>query len=336
MPVHEHVRRPLISQKFGRFIRLPENRPARLACLQFARRAMKGAGTSLIYLHGPPGAGKSHLVQVVADAIGHGRSVQVLPGRDLGKLMSGQTSDEARPPRTFRCASLLVIEDVQHLPASAAAAVATLLDYRQARRLATLCTAAMGPTALFGLPARLTTRMASGLVVRMKSLGAASLKKLARWWRRERGVRLDNEVIDWLVSKLRAPRGVRALFGDLARLQQLGRERPHRFDLATAQQLLHDEAVSEVQPIRAIADLVATRFELTAEQLQSRNRRESLLWPRQIAMYAARRMTDLSLAAIGSYFGGCDHTTVLHAIRKVQQRVSQDPELAHEIDELLS
>ena len=333
MHLRESVRRPLISQTYGRFIRLPENRAARLACFRLGNALLKNRipPLPLIYLHGPPGVGKTHLTQLVVERLDGSRSVAA---RELGKLLSRQTVDERNPTRPFRQTKLLLIEDVQHLSATAAAAVGTLLDERHARRLATLITASTGPTTLAGLPSRLTNRFASGLVVRLRKLGHSSLKRMARFGCAERGLRLETEVIPWLAARSRT--STRTLFGDLTRLQQLGLALAARLNLDTCQRLLAEHAVPDASPFQTIADTVALWFELKPEQIRSRDRRASLLWPRQIAMYIARHKTDATLSAIGAFFGRCDHTTVLHAVRKVEERMRLDPEFGRELNELAS
>jgi chromosomal replication initiator protein len=88
----------------------------------------------------------------------------------------------------------------------------------------------------------------------------------------------------------------------------------------------------------SIADVqaaVAERFDLTVEQLTSPSRASAVAWPRQIALHLARDLTGQSLPAIGRAFGGRNHSTVLHACKRVSERMKDDPRAAQAVDDLL-
>ena len=334
--MHKLDRQPLYCKTFGRFVRLPENRAARLACSQLIKglRHQQRTRWTTTYLHGHPGVGKSHLVQLVFERMRAPQCARVVAARDLGKLLSGQTADPSLPASSFRQCDLLIVEDLQHLAPSTAAAVASLLDHRHTRRRATIVTASAGPMDLRELPARLTSRLSSGLVVRLLRPASASLQILARCWCRERGFRLSASTVTWVVE--RSETTPRLLFGTLTRLYELCRDRHRPPDIHTAHRLLGMNAADRIDPIEAVADRVAKWFHLSVPDLRGRARRPSLLWPRQVAQYVARRKTELSLAAIGSYFGRCDHSTVLNALRRVEERLNDDPGLARAVQELTS
>ena len=97
---------------------------------------------------------------------------------------------------------------------------------------------------------------------------------------------------------------------------------------------LSDEAGRRVPTVAEIKHMVATRFEVTPRNLDSRSRKVAYVWPRQVAMFLAHTITLRSLPDIGRRFGGRDHTTVLHAVRKIERLVNENPETASLIDEL--
>jgi chromosomal replication initiator protein len=331
-------RRHLVSTTFGRFVRLPENRSARFACqrLLSTRSSRIRSSVAVMFLHGPTGTGKSHLAQIVIERFSSQKATEdvcFITARDLGKIVAGQLSDEHDLTRNIHRARLLVVEDLQHLPPSSMAAATALLDARQVRLLSTLITAAVGPMALPGFSTRLANRLASGLVVRIRPLTTPSLQKLARLWCREHRLQLTPETVAWIAGRGRS--SARSLYGDLTRLQQRTPEHRWPVDFDLARQLLQEDVLPR-SSIEAVANAVATWFRLRPTDLRLRDRRPSLLWPRQVAMFAARQQTTHSLAAIGSYFGACDHSTVLHALRKVAHRVAIDPDIAHELAEIIS
>jgi chromosomal replication initiator protein len=88
--------------------------------------------------------------------------------------------------------------------------------------------------------------------------------------------------------------------------------------------------------VERIARRVGDYFRVAPNQLQTRRRSRDALLPRQVSMYLARRLTDLSLQQVGAYFGGRDHSTVLHACRKVEQALGRDVALSGAIRQLLA
>ncbi len=113
------------------------------------------------------------------------------------------------------------------------------------------------------------------------------------------------------------------LEGALGRLETLRKVHPE-LTVPVVAEHLQTEAQAHRPTMQRIAQCVCAYFQVEARQLQSRDRSRDALLPRQIGMYLARRLTDLSLEQIGEYFGGRDHSTVLHACRKVEQALGQD------------
>jgi chromosomal replication initiator protein len=98
-------------------------------------------------------------------------------------------------------------------------------------------------------------------------------------------------------------------------------------DLATAKEALRDlmAAPARAITIQEVADAVLARYSARLSDLQGKRRSQSVTLPRQVCMYLARRLTNRSLEEIGTFFGGRDHSTVLHAERKIRHLVEHDP-----------
>ena len=337
--VHTQSDRQATADALAQFVTLPENRSA-LQAVRRLGRFLTREGTHRnfppLYLHGPPGTGKTHLIgglieRTIREA--PDRRAQTVPASDLGRLGDAATEGEADGfLRGARDCDLLIVEDLQHLPPKAAAPLAHLIDYRLARSRCLVVTASAGPAELPRLPARLASRLAAGLVVRLEPLGGPSRLRLLRTLRRQRNLPLTDEVLDWLASRTTGG-GARPLLGGLAQLELLGRQFPPPLDLATVTAHLRPPGEEEEPAIERIVRRVAACYRLEVKQLLARDRHRTTLWPRQVGMYLARELTGLSLAQIGAFFGR-DHSTVLHACRKVEQAIADDVAMANGLRQL--
>jgi chromosomal replication initiator protein len=307
-------------QTFARWVSTPETEAARLAAELVADRVAMGRirrETNPLFLHGLSGCGKTHLVAALIHELATRLPeaiVKLVPAREFA-------GDQRAPSLPGRSDSgddcdLLAVEDVQHLPGRAAERLGQIIDERIAGRKQTICTATMGPAQLTRLPARLTSRLASGLVVGLTPLGPASRLAFLQDCTERRQVPISRDVLAWLAKHL--PGSARQLEGAVGRLQTLVRlhDRIPTPDLVAEHFRIDVE--SSRPTVERIAERVSRHFQVQPSVLQSKRRSRGTLAARQVAMALARRLTPLSLEQIGAYFGGRDHSTVLHACRKVE------------------
>lgn len=302
-----------------------------------ALRAVRGLGAALVrgkrppvvplFLHGAPGTGKSHLVaallrELATDA--DGVTARVLSAGDAARWEGDGDAGFAEPD--LLACDLLVLEDVQLLPARAANAVGGLLDERANRRKAVVVTARAGPASFTHLPRKLTSRFAAGLVVQLEPLSAASRKLVLVSSATARGVRLTDDALDWLANQFG---GVRALLGTVQNLAQVAAGYPGPIDRAAAEEIVAGtgQPTSHGIDVGFIVKRVAAAFGINEKELLGPSRLRRVLVPRQVAMYLARSACGLSLPRVGAAFGR-DHTTVMHAIRKVEAEMEADEQLA--------
>jgi chromosomal replication initiator protein len=323
-------------QTFASWIPLPENQAARLAvervadcvCGRGPRRAINP-----LFLYGPAGTGKTHLVSaLLADVTRRGPDLQValLAAGDFESLLlPGANREELQAARQ---ADLLVVEDLQHLPARVEEAFVHLMDRGLARGQQLVFTALAGPAQLTHLPARLTSRLSSGLVVGLEMLSPLSRRVFLADRVRRRGLEVRSDVIDWLAGHVAG--SVRQLEGALIRLAGLARQHTQPLDLETVAEHFGVEASAARPTVERIVQRVGRYFQVEPRRLQERSRSRSVLLPRQVGMYLARQLTGLSLEQIGAYFGGRDHSTVLHACRKVEQALAHDVHLCGAVRQL--
>jgi chromosomal replication initiator protein len=311
------------------FIQLPENRSAYQAVMSL----VAAAELPLLFLHGPPGSGKSHLANALVEhftQLDGSRTAQVMSAAELGRALMQSPQDRLPFSKEAIGCDLLVLEDVQHLPAGAAEEIAHILDRRQRRSRPTLVTSGCGPAEL-ELPSRLAGRLAGGLVVGIQPLSLPSRLELAATLCRQRKLKVEDAVINWLA---RDPGGARPILGEISRLDVLAKLHPPPLKLSVVTTEL-PSVESDESPLDRLVALVASKFHVPAKALRGPSRTRNVVWPRQVAMYLARQ-AGISFPQIGYYFGGRDHTTVMHSCEKVAAAVAEDLALAKQLLEMQS
>jgi len=324
---------------------VPENRSALVAAGRVVRQLSADAksptdGTPLV-LHGPAGTGKTLLVGAMLRRVAElpgGLTARAVTARELPRRRADDPDGEAATAFAELLAlDFVAVEDVQHLPVRSVAALIELIDHRAARRRVTVLTANAGPAHLDKFPRRLTSRLAAGLVVQMEPLGRAARGELLTHKAGELGLPLAACGVSALLD-LTAGAGVRPMLGSLATLKTLAAsaKRPaDPLDAKTVKHLLETGHLGvAASPMTRLVERVAAAYAVPVHELLGPSRRADALVPRQVAMYLARETTTLSLPKIGAALGGRDHTTVLHAWRKVTALAACDDRLGRLLREL--
>lgn len=321
------------AARWGDLLILNENRSAIRAAERVARALERPSGrttsASPLLLHGPPGVGKSAIVQSLIRRVSTAaatRTVRILTATEFPRS-SDESSDELSD---LRSADLLVLEDVHYLKEPDFNTVRGVLDYRAARRRPTIVTAPSGPANLTALPRRLTSRLGSGLVVRIDPPAVESRLLLARSHADKRKVKIQRDALAWLAE---TASGIRPLFGMVEKLRTVHRGQAGRLDLDRVRELLQEPAADD-SPLDRIIAKVCEVYRLKRKELTGPSRLRTVLVPRQVAMYLAREVAKLPLVQIGQQFGGRDHTTVLNALRKLESLLKSDAQLAATVQEL--
>jgi chromosomal replication initiator protein len=192
------------------------------------------------------------------------------------------------------------------------------------------------PSEIPELEERLVSRFNWGLVARIEKpcyeTRVAILQKKARL----RGLAIPDDVICYVASKVE--NNTRELEGAITRIQGMGMLQQGKIDMDLARAALGESATPEQRriTIQNIIDAVTTYYNVRTSDLQSKKRHKSIAFPRQVCMFFARKHTRYSLEEIGGYFGGRDHTTVLHAVRTVTEDVANEPQVAEQINHIES
>jgi chromosomal replication initiator protein len=324
-------------QTFAHWIVLPENRLAHGAAERIveavgAGRAVRGLNP--LFLHGPSGTGKSHLASALVAAVTARAPDRIAVQRTASDFAVTRPDDSQADDdlAAVRDADLVVVDDLQHLPERAVERLVHLLDRGLARGQQWVATATEGPARLTQLPGRLTSRLASGLVVGLDPPSPANRRSILASFTERDGLAVPDAVLDWLAEF--AAGSFRELEGAATRLATLARLYGGVPPLETVQEQFRAESDARRLTVERIAQRVGRYYRVDPGQLQGPSRTRGVLLPRQVGMYLARRLTALSLEQIGAYFGGRDHSTVLHACRKVEEALDRDVTLSGAVRQL--
>jgi chromosomal replication initiator protein len=325
-----------VPSTLSRLLSLPENRSglAAVARIVASLAAQQNRLPNPLFLHGPPGAGKTTLISHLVDEASRKAPrlvISVLRAGDLIKQAETPADDQATSGLDgFDHADLVIVEDLQHLPVRLAEPFVQVFEKLLAHQVPMVFTASTGPQRL-NLSARIKSRLAGGLVVAVEPLRESSRLALLVDKAQRRQIAVSQEVLVFLARQLRSGREID---GALIRLEALARNRRQPVDLATVYDRFKEQDQTQHPFVERIARCVGGYFQVEPRQLQSGRRSRHILLPRQVGMYLARRLTRLSLQQIGAYFGGRDHSTVLHACRKVEQALRGDPRLSGAVQQI--
>jgi chromosomal replication initiator protein len=327
---------------FDQFVIGDCNRLAHGAALAVAE--MPGAAYNPLFLCGPPGVGKTHLLSSIASLLlSHSPGLEVrcttgeaFTNEFLGALGAGSTeSFKAR----FRDVDVLLLDDVQFLQRKARTEEEffhTFNALHDAGRQMVI-TSDRPPRDLQALEDRLRERFIAGLVADLAPPELATRVAILRMRVHHDGIAIAEEAaLDVIAERIDAH--VRALEGALIRVVAFSSltGRPITRELANeVLDSLYPSSGASSTRRRSVADVQAATceyFGLSAEDLLSTSRTPRLAWPRQLAMYLARELSEESLPAIGRLFGGRDHTTVLHAWRRTCARIAVDREAREAVE----
>jgi len=318
------------AHTLGAFVVGANSQFAHAACEAVA--AGRGTGYNPLFIHGGPGLGKTHLTQ----AIGHewlrrtraSKVVYLTCEKFTNEFIDAvRKGDLERFRRRYRSAELMLIDDVQFLTGKDRSqeeffhTFNTLLD----GRCQVVLTSDRPASEIKSLEPRLVSRFECGLTVELQppafETRLAILKRKVEEWQ----LRVDDGIIRMLAERIRS--NVRRLEGGLMRVGTYASLAGERITVEKVEHLLRDllrEENGKQVTIDAIQRLVAEQFDMRLADMTSRRRPASIAVPRQIAMYLSRTLTKSSLIEIGEAFGGRDHGTVIHAVKKVKMKIESD------------
>ena len=331
---------------FEQFVIGSGNRFAHGAALAVAENP--GTAYNPLFICGPPGVGKTHLLHSIADyATRHGNGVRVhLTGAEsfANEFISALRGGDINAFKTrHREADLVLVDDVQFLMAKAKTEEEFFHTFNALRESGAqiVLTCDRPPRDLDKLEERLRDRFDSGLVADISAPDLATRVAVLRARAQLDQIVIDETAVLELIAT-RVERNLRALEGALIRVVAYASLSGRAVTEALAEEVLDGlfpQKRVETKPaklsVEEIRALVAQHYELSVAELCSSSRVASVLWPRQVAIYLARQHSGASLTNIAAVFGGRNHTTALNACRKVEQQTANDAEKRAEL-QLLS
>ena len=320
---------------FENFVTGKANQLARAAAIQVAENP--GTSYNPLFLYGGVGLGKTHLIHAIGNAIvatGKGARVRYVHAdqyvSDVVKAYQRKAFDEFK--RYYHSLDLLLIDDIQFFSGKSATQEQFFYAFEAmvAQRKQIIITSDTYPKELAGIDMRLISRFDSGLTVAIEppelEMRVAILLRKAE----SEGLAMPEEVAFFIAKHLRS--NVRELEGALRKV--LAYARFHGREVVTVdicRDALKDLlSVSNGQvTVENIQKTVADFYKIKVADMFSKRRPANIAMPRQVAMYLAKELTQKSLPEIGEHFGGRDHTTVLHAVRKISDLRGKQAELNH-------
>ncbi|MEQ1653252.1 MAG: chromosomal replication initiator protein DnaA [Hyphomicrobium sp.] len=332
---------------FDSFVVGASNRMSHAGAIQVAETVLTDSpGYNPLYIHSSVGLGKSHLLQAIAwEVKRRNPNAQVLyltAERFRYQFVEAlRSSDPLAFKERFRNISLLLIDDLEFLQGERTEQefdhiINALLDGGKQVVVAS----ARAPNHIERLNERMRSRLQRGLVTELLPLDhelrqKVIEKRVAEKRALDPSFTLSRDVQDLLAARL--TENGRELEGAVTRLYATWQYMRTPISMDIAETVIRD-LVQNLEPrrikIEDILRIISRHYGVSKGDLLSQRRHRSVVWPRQIGMYLAKQLTARSLPEIGRRFGGRDHTTVLHAIRKIEGEITKNPRLEDELEEL--
>ena len=325
---------------FDNFVIGSGNRFAHAASIAVAESPAKAYNPLFIY--GPVGMGKTHLLQAVAHyALQKNNGLKVLyisSERFTNQLISAiQNRTTIAFRQMYRNVDILLIDDIQFMGGKETTQEEFFHTFNvlyDAHKQIIL-SSDRPPKDIQSLEGRLVSRFEWGLITDIQPPDLETRIAILRKKAERETISVPDDVTFFIAEKVKT--NIRELEGALIRVMAYASLTGQRVTLTLAQDVLKDVIREEKRiSIETIQRKVAEVFEIGVSDMRGKRRTKTFTYPRQIAMHIARELTDLSLPQIGEYFGGRDHTTVLHACNKILQDVNKNIETKKLIENLVA
>lgn len=318
------------------FLNLPETRFG-YQVLTDLKTAELGISSPHVFLYGPAGAGKSHLLRAAAQVLATeypSWRILILTAADFAAQFTeaAETKGFRAFRKQFQQLDLLIMEDLQALSGRTdpQRQLVAAWDDALAHQCRLIVSCRSGASEAGGLIPEIVNRCHGAIQIPLRLPALASRQQLLE--HATQSLNLGPEVIPFIAQQFAV--SPRELLGLATQLKALAQSRKGMLDVESVKRHLLGQHPTTAPNSGEIAKCVARHYQVTLADLRAKSRQPGLVLPRQIAMYLMREMTSASLKAIGEYFGGRDHTTVLHACQKLQTLLPDHADLRQDLGKI--
>ena len=324
---------------FDTFVVGENNKFAHAACTAVAKSP--GKAYNPLFIHGATGLGKTHLLQAIAHALMVRRKrirIEYLSSEEFANVFIDALRDRALPKfrRHYRNVDLLLIDDVHFFKGKEQLQEEFFHTFNalyNAHKQIVL-TSDRPPHEIGGLEKRLVSRFEWGLTTDILAPDLETRIAILRRKQADQTVKLDDSILLFIADRIRS--NIRRLEGALIRLVSYASVTGTDITQDIAEQLLGpllDEEATTMLTVEQIQRTVAEHYDIRLADMSNKRRPQNIAFPRQVAMYLCRRLTDFSSPAIAESFNR-NHATILHAASAVEKRMTKDADCRREINAL--
>jgi chromosomal replication initiator protein len=325
---------------FETFVIGSSNRFAHAAAVAVAESPAKAYNPLFIY--GSSGLGKTHLLHAIghyASQLGNARAVRYVSTEEFTNDFINSVRDDKSSAfqRRYRDVDVLLIDDIQFLETRERTQEEFFHTFNTLHNTnkQIVITSDRSPKQLSTLEDRLRTRFEWGLLADIQPPDLETRIAILQKKAAQERLHAPPDVLEFIASRI--SNSIRELEGALIRVTAFASLTRSAVELSLAEEVLRDFIPDGAEPqvtVDQIMSSTADYFGVSLEDLRGHSRSRVLVNARQVAMYLCRELTELSLPRIGQAFGGRDHTTVMHADRKIRQQMAERRSLFNQIAEL--
>lgn len=292
-----------------------------------------------LFVYGGVGLGKTHLMHAAANAIleknSQAKILYVTSEKFTNDYISSiQNKQTEEFKRKYRSVDMLLVDDIQFIAGKESTQEEFFHTFNEIRDKGKqiILTSDRLPKDIPGIEQRLISRFEWGMVADIQAPDLETRMAILRTKMEKRGVLVTEEILYYIAENIL--NNVRELEGALNRLLVYQQMENKPLEIEQAKQILASVVSSKKKAtsLKKISLLVSEFYNITTDDLIKQSRRKEFVKPRQIAMFLARKELDSSFPTIGEFFGGRDHTTVMHAVEKVEKLLTDSENFKQEMD----